>query len=157
MATELMKDWIVELHNPERKQDPGGLGYIYDDGTKTNCCLGVLCELVGIRGEIPEDLLDEDGEPDFSNDNRVYLTYRNRAEMPPTDVIDKVLGVDEPQGDDSVSFRINEDDDEKTRAESANDELELSFKEIAGHLSDEFLSPEEQFEVRKRIEDNGWA
>lgn len=150
MATQLMKDWIVELHNPERKQATGGLGYLHEDGSSSNCCLGVLCEVAGIQGET---MLDE---PHFTTSDRETLIYRGRESMPPSEVIDQVMGNEMPGGDESVVL-FEDDTDDEVWAESANDDLGLSFREIAARLEDKYLTTEEQFEVRKRIEDKGWA
>lgn len=145
MATELMKNWIVELHNPERNQCEGFLGKV-DDGVKSNCCLGVLEE---VYGTVPTE---EDGGA---------LAYDGRTAMPSIDVIVAVRGddvgiVSNEFGDASV--KLGEDDyGDPIWAEGANDDLGWSFKEIARALTDGYLNNDEAFEVRKRIEDLGWA
>jgi hypothetical protein len=145
MATELMKDWIVELHNPERKQTIGCLGKM-EDGVKSNCCLGVLEE---VNGVVPTETKGG------------TLVYDGRTSMPSVDVISAVLAkdtdvVENEGGDASVALDVDEYGD-TIWAESANDDLEWSFEMIARALIDKYLSPEEEFEVRKRIEDLGWA
>lgn len=157
MATELMKDWIVELHNPERNQLTGGLGRINPDGVKSNCCLGVLCEVSGINGE----------EGAYYDDYGTELVYNGRTGMPSSSVIQAVLDSDPTVlSDDDSSVALYEEEDEDldgtpyTRtvtADYANDAKGKSFKDIAEHLSERYLSGEEQFEVRKRVEDLGWA
>lgn len=150
MATQLMKDWIVELHNPERKQTQGLLGRRTAEGVQSNCCLGVLCEVDGIE---PRESLTSDGD--------YTLIYAEREGMPPSSLIAKVLDKD-PTLWYSETVELYEDEDgdgyEVTIvADEANDTHGLSFEEIADKLSERYLNAEEQFEVRKRIEDLGWA
>ena len=143
MATQLMKDWIVELHNPEREQVKGYLGRV-NNGAKSNCCLGVLCEVKGI-----EPTYRSAGIDSFT------LVYDGETALPRSSVINEVLGRAEQYGPCTVHLFEN-DDDEAVAADEANDNYGLSFKEIAGHLMDQYLNEEEKSEVRKRIEDNGW-
>lgn len=150
MATDLMKDWIVELHNPERKQTQGVLGRRTAEGVQSNCCLGVLCEVDGI-------------EPYASpmTDGSYILQYAGREGMPTSDLIAKVLDKDlDVWYSETVELYEDEDEDGNLNtivADEANDTYGLSFEEIAEKLSERYLSGEEQFEVRKRIEDLGWA
>lgn len=145
MATDLMKNWIVELHNPERNQCEGFLGKVDANG-KSNCCLGVLEE---VYGTVPTE---EDGGA---------LAYDGRTAMPSIDVIVAVRGddvdtVSNESGDPSV--KLGEDHyGDPIWAEGANDDLGWSFKEIARALTDVYLNDDEAFEVRKRVEDLGWA
>lgn len=145
MATELMKDWIVELHNPERNQCEGFLGKL-ENGVKSNCCLGVLEE---VSGTVP--VPSEGGT----------LAYDGRTAMPSVEVVGAVLGKDpgviENRGGDA-SVKLGEDRyGDNIWAEVANDDLDWSFTDIADKLEEMYLTPEESFEVRKRVEDNGWA
>jgi hypothetical protein len=157
MATELMKSWIVELHNPERKQTTGTLGKIDSEGVKSNCCLGVLCE---VNGTNPIEGAHYD---DFGTE----LVYDGRTGLPNSELILTLLG-DQKNDlvDDDISVYLYEEEDtdldgepymRKITADYANDARGKTFKEIADYLSERYLSGEEQFEVRKRIEDNGWA
>lgn len=145
MATELMKDWIVELHNPERKQTEGFLGKM-ENGVKSNCCLGVLEE---VSGTVP--VVSDGGS----------LAYDGRTAMPSVEVVSAVLAKDAAvisnEGGDA-SVKLGEDDyGDNIWAESANDDLGWTFEEIARALTDRYLNEDEAFEVRKRVEDNGWA
>lgn len=145
MATELMKDWIVELHNPERNQCEGFLGKL-ENGVKSNCCLGVLEE---VSGTVP---VPSDGGS---------LAYDGRTAMPSVDVVSAVLAkdadvIENEGGDASVNLGVDDYGD-NIWAEGANDDLGWTFTEIADKLEEKYLTPEESFEVRKRIEDNGWA
>jgi hypothetical protein len=156
MATQLMKDWIVELHNPERKQMTGGLGVINSEGVKSNCCLGVLCEVNGtnpIEGAKYDDYGTE-------------LVYDGRTGMPNIEVIAALFAEDSDLIGENESVDLYEEEDEDldgtpyTRtvtADYANDARGKSFTEIADLLSERYLSGEEQFEVRKAVEDKGWA
>jgi hypothetical protein len=144
MATQLMKDWIVELHNPERKQVVGYLGRVNREGVKFNCCLGVLCEVKGIAPK-PRKEIDE----------TFTLAYNGQTGMPGDDVLIDVLGL--PEGYSPFSVDLYEDDDDIISADEANDTYGLTFKQIAEKLEEKYLNEEEQFEVRKRIEDLGWA
>lgn len=145
MATQLMKDWIVELHNPERNQCEGFLGRL-ENGAKSNCCLGVLEEVNGLEP------VEVDGGS---------LSYDGRTAMPSIDVIVAVRGDDvdtilNESGDPSV--KLGEDDyGDPIWAESANDDLGWSFTEIADKLEELYLNEDEAFEVRKRVEDLGWV
>ena len=152
MATELMKDWIVELHNPERNQTEGLLGRLDSDGVQSNCCLGVLCEVDGIQ-PVPRKLSNDD--------NEFILLYDGREGMPTVDVLARVLDKD-PEGEHTFSVDLYEDQDEDgyegtITADEANDTYGFTFKEIADKLIIRYLTEEEAFEVRKRIEDLGWA
>lgn len=156
MATDLMKDWIVELHNPERKQLTGGLGRIGTDGVKSNCCLGVLCEVQGIEG-VNGNTYEGYG---------TELVYAGRTGLPNNEVIDLLFAgePDAPESDGTVALYEEEDEDlDGTRymrtvtADYANDAAGKSFTEIAGYLCERYLSGPEKFEIRKRVEDLGWA
>ncbi len=165
MATQLMKDWIIELYNPDRKQTKGYLGEQYSDGSKANCCLGVLCEVDGVEGELKED--DEELIPNSSVGSKT-LYYKGMSGLPDTSVIAKVLDRD-PVEDHLIStetldlYEVEEDDwdgnlvERTITADEANDDHGLTFVEIAEKLSERYLSSEEQFEVRKAVEDKGWA
>jgi len=149
MATQLMKDWIVELYNPERKQTQGLLGRVNKEGVRSNCCLGVLCEVDGIE---PETRDWGDG---------TVLLYDGREGMPKSSLIAKLFGKDEDLVfSETVTLYEDQDVDGYIReitADEANDTYGLSFKEIAAKLEDRYLDEEERFEVRKRVEDLGWA
>jgi hypothetical protein len=150
MATQLMKNWIVELHNPERKQTQGLLGRKNAEGVQSNCCLGVLCEVDGI--EPSESSLD---------DGTFVLMYEGREGMPNSEVIARVLGKDEEDyWNETVDLYEDQDEDghiSTIPADEANDTYGLTFKEIAQKLEERYLSEDEAFEVRKRVEDLGWA
>lgn len=152
MATQLMKDWIVELHNPERKQTEGTLGRRIK-GVQSNCCLGVLCEVDGIEPEVRHYSSLDDGE--------YILVYGGQEGMPHTSVLAKVLDLDPEQTHSfSVDLYTDEDEDGYVRditADEANDNYGLTFVEIADKLVIRYLNEDEAFEVRKRVEDKGWA
>lgn len=164
MATELMKDWIVELHNPERRQTTGYLGEQYSDGTQANCCLGVLCEVKGIN-PVPYGV-DED-EDGLNSNRAITLSYEGKTGLAPTHVIEDVLGLDKnpyASGAETLDLYETEQTDwdgfpitATVSANEANDEHGLTFKEIADKLVERYLSGDEAFEVRKRVEDLGWA
>jgi hypothetical protein len=160
MATELMKDWIVELHNPERKQTQGYLGVLdLGTGVVSNCCLGVLCEVNGLEPTTRDD--------DVSSAPGVTLYYDGMSGLAPYWVISNLLE-DDGSRSGAVGSTIDLFEDEgvdyegcaytrTVTADEANDEFHLTFKEIAEKLSERYLTTEEQFEVRKRVEDLGWA
>lgn len=152
MATELMKDWIVELHNPDRKQTEGTLGRRVK-GVQSNCCLGVLCEVEGIEPTTRKyESLGEDEE---------ILVYGGQEGMPAVEVLARVLNKDpEVEHNYSVDLYTDEDEDGYVRditADEANDSYGLTFTEIADKLVIRYLNDDEAFEVRKRVEDLGWA
>lgn len=157
MATELMKNWIVELHNPDRVQTKGYLGREDRNGQRSNCCLGVLCEVNGIEPDVRKDEYDD---TEFST-----LYYDGYSGIPGVPVLE-VLFADRERGDyvESVALYEEEVDDwngnpinRTITADVANDEKDLTFVEIAEKLSERYLSREEKFEVRKAVEDKGWA
>lgn len=156
MATQLMKDWIVELHNPERKQKKGQLGFKDLEGNVSHCCLGVLCEVKGIEAEESESY-----EYDYGSEDRKLigfgLAYEDREALPPDELIAELFGdkYTEPYQD-NVVLGVDEYGND-LMADHANDELGWSFKKIARAVMAQHLSTEEQFEVGKRIEDKGWA
>ena len=155
MATELMKNWIVELHNPERKQTTGYLGRINPDGERSNCCLGVLCEVKGDQGEARFI-----GELDTQSGYKTIF-YGGASGLPNPEIIDEVLDV-EPGTTYTGTLDLFTDESEdgypyQVPADEANDRLKMTFKEIAHHLSLKYLNDDEAFEVRKRVEDLGWA
>lgn len=152
MATQLMKDWIVELHNPERKQTQGLLGRLDADGVQSNCCLGVLCEVDGIQPTTRKMSIDDD---------EFILLYGGQEGMPSVDVLARVLDKD-PDSEHTFSVDLYEDQDEDgyegtITADEANDTYGLTFVEIANKLVIRYLNDDEAFEVRKRVEDKGWA
>lgn len=157
MATDLMKDWIVELHNPERKQVKGYLGRVDTNGVKSNCCLGVLCEVSGIEPEAR--VIGQ-----FDADQGITtLHYDGNSGLPDSSVIDQVLDTHSNYSGTLDLYEEEAEDDDgyvyhrRVTADEANDLYNHNFKEIAEKLSERYLNAEEQFEVRKRIEDLGWA
>lgn len=149
MATELMKNWIVELHNPDRVQTKGYLGRQDEDGERSNCCLGVLCEVRGDEGVLRED----EYKPGMFT-----VLYDGASGLPTSEVINDLLGIND---DYSGTLKLyNKDDDGyqyAVTADEANDTYDLSFTQIAEKLIEKYLDEDEAFEVRKAVEDKGWA
>lgn len=152
MATQLMKDWIVELHNPDRDQTTGQLGREDLEGNRSHCCLGVLCEVSGLTAQKREEYDHEDNLSGF------YLRYDGSDSLAPYNVISDLFDLEPSVYEDNVLLVSDFDENGlQVYADRANDELGWSFHQIASVLIDEYLTPEEAFEVRKRIEDNGWV
>lgn len=50
MNHEIKAEWLRRLRDPNRKQLRGDLTRIHKDGSRSDCCLGVLCEIAVEQG-----------------------------------------------------------------------------------------------------------
>lgn len=82
MDAEIKSKWLAALRSGEYKQTKDVLCQLVEDkGTHAgHCCLGVLCEVMGLASEVADDgkwFLDEGG----SAKNRIYMPTNasNRA------------------------------------------------------------------------------
>lgn len=67
MDAEIKSKWVAALRSGDYVQGAGGLKQL-TDGVVQHCCLGVLCEVLGTRQELPEEssvwLFGEEEETD---------------------------------------------------------------------------------------------
>ena len=120
MNPDIKARWVAALRNPEAKQLRGNLGKVYGG----RCCLGVLCDIAVEDGVIQPPEADEfDGN----------LSYGGMESLPPVEV-NEWAGFDP----DAASPALltggrwgSTFDDASLLAHIANDELKLTFPQIA--------------------------
>lgn len=75
METSLVKKWVQELRSGKYEQGHGVLKRERPDGTKY-CCLGVLCELVGVEWSDSPDFLHAKAAVYNNDDSDIELPGR---------------------------------------------------------------------------------
>lgn len=73
MDKKLKRAWIKALRSGKYKQGPGVLEKVDAKGRVTNCCLGVLCRVAGVRASRP----DEAGNRSFDG-GKAFLSDKLR-------------------------------------------------------------------------------
>lgn len=117
---EPMIKWVNELYYSNRKQAKGFLTLI-TDGKSSHCCLGVACEIFKDQLESIETVHKSHDDADL-NDYDSYISYDFNSSFLPSRIADLF-------GTETTIYMTHED--EKMNVIHANDELGLTFKEIA--------------------------
>lgn len=137
MLSSLKARWIAALTSGEYKQGMAALAIAHDDGSRTYCCLGVLCDLL-----VEDGILTKEERKGYSE--AIYRTVVVSSAWPmcSTDVIP--AGVAEQIG---VSRRgevpgLYDREGDLVELVTMNDSLGLSFSQIA-QVVDLFMPEEE--------------
>lgn len=88
MNPEVKEAWITALTSGEYKQGQRALCTLEDDGSKTWCCLGVLCDLAAKAGvqmamgeaQVPVTM--------FADETRNVVLYNDDGGYPPSVVVE---------------------------------------------------------------------
>lgn len=122
MNPEVKALWLEALESGEYKQCKGKLTHVAEDGSKSHCCLGVLSEL-GVRAGV----LSSKTYPEA---NRLYYgDYEESATVPP----EVMKWADLSSCNPDVVFK----DDGRVALAHLNDEVELTFPEIAALIREQ--------------------
>lgn len=142
MNKDVLRKWVDALRSGNFKQTKGRLSKIENDGSRTFCCLGVLCELakdeIGLEETYREGLWFRGYGGEFAY---------NGCETLPPDSVEDFLG--EPGFDWEV--KLHEDvlyeDGEEVMYEAGdlvelaelNDEGDWTFAQIADAIESQYL------------------
>ena len=110
---EARKTWIEALRSGKYQQGVGQLKALSEEGTFQYCCLGVACEIFKETLNLTEE-----------EENRGISSFNGKSSVPPVEIV-SLLGLHNEYGD------VKKELFRGTALVSLNDELQLSFEEIA--------------------------
>ncbi len=106
LPPEVKTAWVNALREPERKQAKNRLQLVDSNGNKYQCCLGVLCELQGLKSSLMDSSYSvDDGPEDVMSVSEFEFGYGEFENGLPTESFMKSLGMAEKPATFVYSFK----------------------------------------------------
>ena len=126
---EVIRKWVDALRSGEFEQTKGQLGRVEEDGSRSYCCLGVLCELAAREG-----VIESARESDCAE-----LIYDFAFSTPPR-TVDEWIGIDYAVNTPDELLDANDDYCDEIELTTLNDEEEFDFNQIADAIERTWLA-----------------
>jgi hypothetical protein len=135
MNEQIAKQWVEALRSGKYNQGQGFLCRIDANGNKYHCCLGVLCEILGVKGE-KIDLEEDPDTRDIIDSGQTIIAYDYCVKLPP-EVVFKSAEFVNPTGNPRI-FGVNGDMDTLADLNDGTFSRSFTFNEIADIIEEKW-------------------
>lgn len=135
MNEQIAKQWVAALRSGKYNQGQGFLCRIDPYGNKYHCCLGVLCEVLGVEGK-KIDLEEDPDTKDIIDPNQTIVAYDYCVKLPP-EVVSKSAEFVNPTGNPRI-FGVNNDMDTLADLNDGIFGRPFTFNEIADIIEEKW-------------------